>query len=257
MATKKDTVVFAGGIFRDLVAFASEFPKPGETVFGQDFLASFGGKAANQSVACANLSGGGNEENECKVAFVGAVGKDENGRAYKEALKERGVDVTGLAEMEGQHTGVACITVRTDTGENQIVVVKGASGAVGAEQVAAADFSRAAMVVCALEMNEEAVLAALRRGKEVGATTVLNAAPAPSAPRSEPHSSILRLSDVICVNETEAETILAGLGDSSARVESIDQAKDSCIALLKHLGKELSPKYSYNAITPCTPCMQL
>lgn len=46
--SEKSSIVFSGGIFRDLVAFAPKFPRPGETVFGDDFLASFGGKSANQ-----------------------------------------------------------------------------------------------------------------------------------------------------------------------------------------------------------------
>ncbi len=126
MPLERNTIVFAGGIFRDVTAYASAFPRPGETIFGHDFLASFGGKSANQSVACAILSK--DDDDRCtKVAFVGAVGDDENGRAYRKNLAKYGVDTTGLIDLDGSHTGVATIFVDSTTGENQIVVVKGAS----------------------------------------------------------------------------------------------------------------------------------
>jgi len=40
--------VFVGGIIRDLITYARKFPRPGETIFGQDFQMGFGGKTANQ-----------------------------------------------------------------------------------------------------------------------------------------------------------------------------------------------------------------
>ncbi len=126
------SVVFSGGIFRDLAAFAPRFPRAGETVFGHDFLVSFGGKSANQSVACAKLRAA---PEEADVAFVGAVGADENGRAYRAHLSAAGVDTAWMVEMDGAHTGVASIFVDSTTGENQIVVVKGASEKISENEI--------------------------------------------------------------------------------------------------------------------------
>ena len=47
VATEKH-IIFAGGIFRDLVAYSERFPKVGETIFGSKFQMGFGGKSANQ-----------------------------------------------------------------------------------------------------------------------------------------------------------------------------------------------------------------
>jgi len=41
-------IIFAGGIFRDLIAYSERFPKDGETIFGSTFKTGFGGKTANQ-----------------------------------------------------------------------------------------------------------------------------------------------------------------------------------------------------------------
>ncbi len=55
------------------------------------------------------------------------MGDDENGGAYRKNLLDRGVDVSGLLQLDGSHTGVAAIFVESTSGENQIIVVKGAS----------------------------------------------------------------------------------------------------------------------------------
>jgi ribokinase len=52
----------------DLTTFTEQFPKPGETIFGQKFDLGFGGKGANQAVA-ARLCG-------AEVTMVARVGND-------------------------------------------------------------------------------------------------------------------------------------------------------------------------------------
>lgn len=46
--TRSKRILFAGGIFRDLIAYSERFPKEGETIFGTAFQTGFGGKTANQ-----------------------------------------------------------------------------------------------------------------------------------------------------------------------------------------------------------------
>jgi hypothetical protein len=48
MSEVKKSIIFSGGIFRDLVAYTERFPKVGETIFGSKFKMGFGGKSANQ-----------------------------------------------------------------------------------------------------------------------------------------------------------------------------------------------------------------
>ena len=64
------------------------FLAEGETLFGSKFFTGFGGKAPNQAVMCKRLGGEG-----VKVSFVGKLGDDENGRAYRENFKQSGINL--------------------------------------------------------------------------------------------------------------------------------------------------------------------
>src|SRR5260370_5832191 len=48
---KRPRIAVVGSANVDLTTFSDQFPKPGETIFGQRFDLGFGGKSANQAVA--------------------------------------------------------------------------------------------------------------------------------------------------------------------------------------------------------------
>ncbi len=48
---KRPRIAVVGSANVDLTTFTGQFPKPGETIFGQKFDLGFGGKGANQAVA--------------------------------------------------------------------------------------------------------------------------------------------------------------------------------------------------------------
>ena len=73
--------------------------------FGEENTSYVGGNAVNVAVQLRML---GNE-----VQYEGAVGADEDGRRVREALEERGIDVTGLVELPGI-TSISQILVRPD-----------------------------------------------------------------------------------------------------------------------------------------------
>ena len=58
----------------------------GETLFGSKFFTGFGGKAPNQAVMCKRLG-----EANTKVSFIGKLGNDENGRAYRDNFQQAGI----------------------------------------------------------------------------------------------------------------------------------------------------------------------
>jgi sugar/nucleoside kinase (ribokinase family) len=66
--TQRPRIAVVGSANVDLTTFADQFPKPGETIFGQKFDLGFGGKGANQAVA-ARLCG-------AEVFMVARVGDD-------------------------------------------------------------------------------------------------------------------------------------------------------------------------------------
>ena len=48
---KRPRIAVVGSANVDLTTFSDQFPKPGETIFGQKFDLGFGGGGANQAVA--------------------------------------------------------------------------------------------------------------------------------------------------------------------------------------------------------------
>lgn len=106
-----------GSISTDFVVTTNRVPKQGETVYGQAFETTFGGKGANQAVAAARLDG--------QVQMFGCVGSDQFGLETKANLARNGVDVTAIRTIENTTTGSAHITVFE--GDNAIVYVPGAN----------------------------------------------------------------------------------------------------------------------------------
>ena len=129
-------------------------PGPGETLTSNSFSTGFGGKGANQAVACARLASKGT-----KVAMVGNVGDDNFGRDYFEALGKEGINADGVSTVKGETTGAANIVVEEETGENRIMFTPGANVAFSKEYDQGWDLvpSDAGIVVCQLEIPIDVV----------------------------------------------------------------------------------------------------
>lgn len=164
-------VVVVGAINVDLVVAAERLPRPGETVVGGGLEQHGGGKGANAAVAAARAG--------AAVCLVGAVGADDTGAATLADLRAEGIDVTGVAVLHGQPTGMALIVVDPN-GENQIAVGAGANAAVTAEHVRWAlrdALPRASCVLISTEITGEAVAAAVEAATAAGVPCILNPAP--------------------------------------------------------------------------------
>jgi ribokinase len=184
----------------DLVAYAPRLPRPGETVLGDRFAMSAGGKGVNQAVAVARAGG------DCTV--LTAVGDDEFAATLRAGLTGAGVH-TGLVRTAAGPSGVALIAVDA-AGENQIVVAPGAHGTLDAlheDELAAVRCAQA--LVAQLELPVTAVAEAARAAGAAGVPVVLNAAPARELPPELLHATAL-----LVVNRGEAED-LCGTGGAS------------------------------------------
>ena len=200
-------VLFCGGIFTDLCAYCPVFPKDGETLFGTKFEMGFGGKASNASVMCAKLG--------ARVGIMGRIGDDGNGRAYIENYKANNVDISNLRIDANNPSGVASIWINSTTGENKIIIVPGANSAFCPQDVDPEAFKGVKAVAFALEAAEDGTLAALKIAKSTpGVRTVVNAAPASKNINPE----ILSNTDILCVNEGEAE-LITGSGSLEKAIE--------------------------------------
>src|ERR1700758_1871475 len=122
-------IAVVGSANTDLITFSDTFPRPGETIFGQNFDLGFGGKGANQAVT-ARLCG-------AEVAMIARVGNDLFGPATIENFKKCGIDTTHVSQLAGVSSGVAPIFV-DPSGQNRILVVKGANDAIKPADVDAA-----------------------------------------------------------------------------------------------------------------------
>lgn len=176
----------------DVVVRASRFPREGETIRGSSLAFHPGGKGANQAVAAARLG--------ARTSLVGCVGEDAFGDELVAFVSGSGVD-TSLLRRASVGTGTAVIVVSGD-GQNTIVVVLGANGELAPSDVLGVALAPGDVLLCQLETPPETVEAALRRAREGGATSVLNAAPVRDCA-----SELAPLADVVVVNELERETV--------------------------------------------------
>jgi ribokinase len=193
MGMPKIAVVGSANI--DLTTLTDTFPRPGETIFGSGFHLGFGGKGANQAVA-ASLCGS-------RVSMIARVGDDLFGPATIENFKRRGIDTTHVKATPGVSSGVAPIFVDS-TGQNRILVVKGANDRLSPADIdAAEDTLRAAdCVVLQLEVPLETVYYTLRVARRLGVRSILNPAPAQAL-----DMEAVANADYVIPNETEAETL--------------------------------------------------
>lgn len=164
-------ILVVGSMMVDLIVYADVLPAAGETLVGSDFKMGFGGKGANQAVTVSRLG--------AEVAFLGRVGDDFFGGLSLENLAAQGIDPRMVQRVEGRSTGVAPIWVEQD-GTNRIIIVPGANEEISAQTVRE-ELGRvepADCVICQLEIRADAVAEAFRIGREWGALTILNPAPA-------------------------------------------------------------------------------
>jgi ribokinase len=202
-------IVVFGSINMDLVARVPRLPSPGETLAGHSFSTVPGGKGANQAVACARLG--------AATRMIGRAGDDAFGGELRGSLRGYGVDITGVAVHPGVASGVAVITV-DDAAENEIIVVPGANGGVGREDLirleAALDGAR--VLLLQLEVPPDAVVAAAEMGHRCGVTVILDPAPAQPLPRA-----LYAAVDILTPNESEAAALVGfPLDDSDAIVRA-------------------------------------
>jgi len=192
---RRPRIAVIGSANIDLTTFADRFPKPGETIFGNKFDLGFGGKGANQAVA-ARLCG-------AEVFMVARVGNDLFGPATIENFRKQGIDTTHVKQVDGLSSGVAPIFVEP-SGQNRILVVKGANDAVRPADVdAASDMLKSSdCIVLQFEIPVDTVYYAIAFARKHGIRCILN--PAPAQPVD---MAALNGLDYFVPNESEGETI--------------------------------------------------
>ena len=219
------SVVVVGSCNMDLVARVSRLPQRGETINGSRFDTFLGGKGLNQAVAARRMG--------ASVAMVARVGGDEFGARIEQTLADEGVDAAHVAADAEQTTGTAQIVVESGTGDNTIVVVPGANGALSVNDVdqAAALIKSARVLLLQLEVPLPMVVHAAQIAHAAGVRVVLTPAPAQPLPHD-----LLRCVDVLLPNQVEIGQLLA------QHVEPLDGARaliaQGCGAVVVTLGAQ-------------------
>lgn len=193
MTTSRLTVL--GSINVDHIMNIAQFPAPGETVIGKQYQTAFGGKGANQAVACGRSG--------ADITFIACVGDDAIGVEILAQLQRDRIHTAAVSVVPEAATGVAMIFVNED-GENVIGISAGANAALTPEHFAPYKglVEQSDALLMQLESPLETVIAAAQAAKNHQTRVILNPAPARELP-----DSLLKLVDVITPNETEAEKL--------------------------------------------------
>lgn len=186
-------ILVIGSINKDLVVSAPRFPKEGETILGNDFYTSNGGKGANQATAIAKLGG--------DIAILGAIGDDNFGKDLSDSLYSNNVNIDNLIIKKNVSTGIAFITV-TDIGANNIIVSQGANALITREDIKEELINEYDIIVMQLEIPLEIAKYAASISKKLNKTVILN--PSPAVKLDEEFLSYI---DILIPNETEIDTI--------------------------------------------------
>lgn len=187
-------IVVVGSCSQDYFTLSDKFPKKGETIIGNDFTTSPGGKGANQAVASAKLG--------ADVTFLGCVGNDDIGKKIIRNLNSHSINSTYVKKVDDFPTGIATIIVAEE--DNVIVVVKGSNNAVTVEYVKEnlSVLENANMVILQLEIPLETVEYVTNVCYDRGINVILN--PAPAYKLKE---EIIEKATYITPNETELEIV--------------------------------------------------
>jgi ribokinase len=208
LGQNKPKIVVVGSSNMDLVVKSPRIPAVGETILGEDFIMTPGGKGANQAVAAAKLG--------AEVYLVAKLGDDIFAEQSLKNFEKEGVHTEYVIRTREAPSGVALITV-DHSGDNVIVVAPGANQRLSPEDVgrARAAIVSSGAVVAQLEVPLETVEFAARLAHSSGVPFILDPAPARKL-----SPGLLAMVDVLKPNETEAQ-ILTGVevtNENSARI---------------------------------------
>lgn len=219
MTNKMSKIVVIGSCSTDMFFYTSVLPNPGQTIHGKQFSLDFGGKGANQCIAAQKLG--------ADTVFIGCVGTDIFGKDIINNFEKWGVD-TQFITKKSVDTGVAQINV-TDNGENCIIIVAGANGTLQKEDVDKAHdllLNETSVVLFQFETPLETTEFILNKLSSANSKCckIVNGAPA----YSNSYQNILKLADIFCVNESEAEIYTNYI----KKIDSIESANEVLSLLL-------------------------
>lgn len=198
-----------GSYAAGLTMRVNRLPSRGETLLANGYRVDFGGKGSNQAVACARLG--------AKVSFIAKIGQDSFGDMALRLYREEGINAESVMQIPDVPTGVGFIIVDAE-GNNCITIDPGANDLLTGAEISHCFNAHPpeALVLAQLEIPVEAAGAAMMRGRERGAVTILNPAPVRILPQS-----VLQFVDILTPNQTEAKVLTGRSPDDAAGPEIV------------------------------------
>lgn len=193
--SSRTAISVVGSLNVDYFTKVSILPSPGETVSSQSLELFHGGKGANQAISASRQG--------VQVHFFGCVGKDSDGKSYRSALANEGIDVTHIKQVTTK-TGAAFITVDA-AGENMIVIAAGANDKLRPDDIKAGRVAirESKAILGQFETPLEVLVEAATLANRENIPVVIN----PSPVKQEFPWHMIR-TDYLIVNEGEAIEVL-------------------------------------------------
>ncbi|HIW88827.1 MAG TPA: ribokinase [Candidatus Ligilactobacillus excrementipullorum] len=240
-------VTVVGSINLDTNLRVKRMVKPGETIHAKEHYSAGGGKGANQAVAAARAG--------AQTTFIGAVGNDAPGKQMLELLKNEGINLTGIATLANESTGQAFITV-DDEGENAITIYAGANFGFGPAEIEAQSdlITGSDFVIAQFETPIPATTKAFEIAQAAGVKTILNPAPG----EDQISADLLKVTDMITPNETEAETITGiRVVDEASAKKAADRLHEMGVAVVIITIGAKGAFYDYEGTSELVPAFKV
>ena len=161
------TILVVGSLNMDYTIYVNDFPKEGETLFGNNRFIQPGGKGANQAVAIA-------KSGLVNTLMIGAIGNDKDGEEVKNIVSSFGVDVKLI--KKDVETGNATIVVDKNS-ENKIIIIGGANTSLSIDDIDVSLIEKADYIVLQNEINQAVNDFVINKAYELNKTIIYNPAP--------------------------------------------------------------------------------
>lgn len=208
-------VVGVGSLILDYTAYVPHFPKDGESALGTNIKIGPGGKGSNQMTAIHRAG--------IEAVNITAVGDDFSAEILLGHYRKEGMTTKYIRTIPNCPTGSAVIEV-DDSGQNRIIVVKGANDRITRDDVYAAEkeFKTADVILTQLETSRASILACKELAKKYNKPFILNPAPFQKIPEG-----LFDGVDYLTPNETETQFF------TGITVNTINDASRAAEKLLK------------------------
>jgi len=189
-------ITVVGSYIVALVMDTDRIPLEGETVIGNNYHTTHGGKGSNMAACISRLDG--------NSTFMGKIGRDSFGESFLELLKDEGVNNDGVLYSDKLPTAVGFI-VSSSSGSNIIIIDIAANGEFSPEDIDKnkSIIEQSDVILSPLEIPFDTAIHATKLAKGNGIKSILNPAPAIDLTNENLESVF-----VITPNETEGRVCL-------------------------------------------------